>query len=145
MKHLASNIKNIKESLQRMQRYILGKAINSNKANDIKDLEEIGKVAWGFISALYNSHWDNLIVDGTNVLLRNNVKSKFSPQAIKELTNPKGKNTENLSYMSSLPPPILAKTAKKVNKISKYFKKNSTNNQKNYMLKYQLTHLTLPT
>ena len=45
MKHLASNIKNIKESLQRMQRYILGKAINSNKANDIKDLKEVGKVA----------------------------------------------------------------------------------------------------
>jgi len=32
--------------------------------------------------------------------------------------------------MSSLSPPIPAKTAKEVNEISKYFKKNSTNNQK---------------
>ena len=39
IEYLASNIKNIKESLQRMQRYILGKAINSNKANNIKDLK----------------------------------------------------------------------------------------------------------
>ena len=69
------------------------------------------------------------MIDGTNRSFRNNVKFKFSLQAIKKLTNPKGKNTEYLSYMSSLPPPILAKTAKKVNEISKYFK-NSTNNQK---------------
>jgi len=45
MEHLASNIKNIKESLQRIQRYILGKAINGDKANDIKDLEGVSKAA----------------------------------------------------------------------------------------------------
>ena len=39
-----------------MQRYILGKAIDGNKANDIKDLKEVGKAAWGFILALYDSH-----------------------------------------------------------------------------------------
>ena len=33
----------------------------------------------------------------------------------------------NTSYVSPLPPPILAKTAKEVNEISKYFKKNSQN------------------
>ena len=122
IEHLASAIKNIKESLQRMQRYILDKAIDSNKANDIKNLKGIDKVAWGFISVFYDSHWDNLIVDGTNRLFRNNVKSKFSPQAIKKPTNPKGKNTKNLSYVSSLSLPILAKTIKEVNEILKYFK-----------------------
>ena len=45
IEHLVSDIKNIKELLQRMQRYILDKAIDSNKANDIKDLKGISKVA----------------------------------------------------------------------------------------------------
>ena len=45
MKHLASNIKNIKESLHRMQKYILGKLSNGNKANNVKDLEVVRKIA----------------------------------------------------------------------------------------------------
>ena len=45
MEHIASDIKNIKESLHRMQKYILGKAINGDKANNIKDLEDVRKVA----------------------------------------------------------------------------------------------------
>ena len=57
------------------------------------------------------------MIDGTNRSFRNNIKFKFSPQVAKELTNPKGKNAENTSYVSSLPPPILAKTAKEVNEI----------------------------
>ena len=56
MEHLASNIKNIKESFGRMQKYILSKAIESDKANNIKDLEDVGKVAWEFISSLYEAY-----------------------------------------------------------------------------------------
>ena len=52
IKHLTSDIKNIKELLQRIQRYILSKTINGNKANDIKNLKGISKVAWEFILAL---------------------------------------------------------------------------------------------
>ena len=62
-----------------MQRYILDKAIDGSKANNIKDLERVGKAAWRFISALYDSYWDNLMVDGTNRSFRNNIKYKFSP------------------------------------------------------------------
>ena len=43
MEYLTSDIQNIKESLTRMRRYILGKSIDSNKANEVKDLEGIGK------------------------------------------------------------------------------------------------------
>ena len=113
-----------------MQRYILSKSIDGNKTNDLKNLEGVSKVAQEFILALYDSHWDSLIVDDTNRLFRNNVKSKFSPQIVKEPTNPKSKNAENTSYVSSLPSPILAKTAKDINEILKYFKKNPSNNQK---------------
>jgi len=43
-----------------MCKYILGKTINGDKANDIKDLEDIGQVVWEFISAIYKAHWDSL-------------------------------------------------------------------------------------
>jgi len=56
IKHLASNIKNIKESLHRMQKYILGKSINGDKANNVKDLESVRKMVWEFITGLYKSH-----------------------------------------------------------------------------------------
>ena len=45
MEHLASDISNIKESLERIQKYILNKTIESNNANNIKDLESFGKTA----------------------------------------------------------------------------------------------------
>jgi len=45
MEHLGSNIKIIKESLSRMEKYILGKSIDGTKANNIKDFEGLGKVA----------------------------------------------------------------------------------------------------
>ena len=48
IEHLVSDIKNIKDSLIRMHKYILGKSINGDKANSIKDLEGIGKEAWEF-------------------------------------------------------------------------------------------------
>ena len=134
MEHLGSDIKNIKKSLFRMEKYILGKGIDGSKANNIKDFEGLGKTVWGFISALYTSQWDNLIVNGTNRFFRNNVKSKFSPQAIKKTAKPKKSNTAHSPYVSSLPSLILAKLAKEINEILKYFKKQQpvTNRKKSY-------------
>ena len=130
MKHLVSDIKNIKDSLSRMCKYILDKSINDNKANDIKNLEGIGKVAWEFISAIYEAHWNSLFVDDSKILFRNKVKSKFNPQIIKTLVNNKGKDLVKPTFVFPLPPPILAKLPKEVNKISKYFKKNEKQPQK---------------
>ena len=45
LKYLVSDIKNIKKSLTRMQKYILDKTIKGSKANNVKDLEGIGKAA----------------------------------------------------------------------------------------------------
>ena len=124
MEHLALDIKNIKKSLIRICKYILGKSINGNKANKIKDLKDIGMAAWGFISFLYKAHWDNLTVDDSKMSFRNKVKSKFSQQIIKEPVNNKGKNLIKPSYVSPLPSPIPAKSPKEMNEISKFFKKN---------------------
>ena len=84
-----------------MQKYILGKLINDDKANNVKDLESVRKAAWEFITALYESHWNDLLVDGTNRFFRNNVKSKFSLQIIKKNNSNKGKNLVNTSSTSS--------------------------------------------
>ena len=108
-----------------MQKYILDKAINSDRANNIKDLKDVDKVAQEFIMALYKSHQDGLLVNSINRIFRSNVKLKFSPQVTKKPTIVKDKNIAKALYISSLSPPILAKSAKEVNEILKYFKKNS--------------------
>jgi len=51
-------VKYIKESLRRMQKYILNKLIEEDKTNNVKDLVGVGEVAWRFILALYRSYWD---------------------------------------------------------------------------------------
>ena len=55
IKHLATNIINIKESLHCIEKYILNKKIKQGKANIIVDLRGIGKAAWSFISSIYEA------------------------------------------------------------------------------------------
>ena len=84
----------------------------------------MGKAIWEFISAVYDSHWDALYVDNNNMILRNKVKSKFSPQARNIQTSlNKGKVIVKPIFVSAILPPILAKLPKEVKKISKFFKK----------------------
>lgn len=75
-------------------------------------------------------HWDSLIVDDTKTSFRNKIKSKFSPQIGKTPINVKDKDIVKPTYVSPLPPPILAKSPKKVIEILKYFKKNLPSAQK---------------
>ena len=103
-----------------MRKYILGKSIDNNKANNIQDLVSVSKATWEFLLAFYKSYWDNLFVDDSNTTFRNKVKSKFSPQVIQPQTNNKGKEMVKPTFVSTLPP-----LPKKVNEISKYFKKNN--------------------
>ena len=128
MEHLALDALNIKESLSRIHKYILGKSIKNSGANDIEDFKGMGKAMWEFISAIYNSHWNSFFVDDNNMTFRNKVKSQFSPQVIKPKDSSKGKEMVKPAFVSSLSPPIPAKSQKEVNKISKYFKKNNNAN-----------------
>ena len=43
MEHLASDTLKIKESLLKMQKYISGKSIDGDKANEVEDLKGMGK------------------------------------------------------------------------------------------------------
>ena len=127
MEHLASDIKHIKELLWRIQKYILNKSIEGDKANNIKNLEGIGEAAWGFISALFKSHWDHLIADKNNFSFRCKVKAQFNPQINRDITPKKGKKTNKLASISALSSLIPAKFPKEVVEISKFFKKNLDN------------------
>ena len=79
MKHLVSDIKNIKDFLHKIGKYIKNKSIDFSNPNNIKDLEDVDKIVWEFLSFIYNSHWDRLYVDNLNTTFRNKVKSKFIP------------------------------------------------------------------
>ena len=127
IEYLALDVKHLKESLRRMQKYILNKSIKGNKENDVKGLEE---VVWGFISILYESYQDQLIADKNNLSFRHKVKTQFSPQIIKEISSKKGKDINKLAAIFVLPSSIPAKFPKKVVEISKFFKKNLDNKEK---------------
>jgi len=64
-------------------------------------------------------------VDNAKTSFKNKDKSKFSLQISKTPVNVKDKDIVKPTYVSPLPPPILAKLPKEVIEISKYFKKNS--------------------
>ena len=133
MKYLALDMLNIKESLFRMQKYILGKTIKNNSANNINDFKDMGKSLWEFIFTIYNSHWDNLFVDDNQMTFRSKVKSKFNPQINKPKISVKGKEMVKPTFISVLPHSILAKLQKEVNEILKFFKKtNSSTLTKSY-------------
>ena len=53
-KHLPSDINNIKVSLKQITKYILNKYVKKDKVNNFKDLNGVSKVAWEFISSLYD-------------------------------------------------------------------------------------------
>jgi len=78
MKHIALDVKNIKDSLRRMGKYIRDKVIDNNP-NNCKDLEGVGKALWKFLSSIYESHWNSLYADSSNNTFRSKVSSKFTP------------------------------------------------------------------
>jgi len=55
MEHLASDSKNIKDSLNFMAKYISNKQVNSLKSNDLENFHGIGEAIWNFISFIYQA------------------------------------------------------------------------------------------
>ena len=102
-----------------MWKYITGKSIESDKANNFKDLSGMSKFIWEFISVVYKLYWDALYVDDNNTTLRNKVKSKFSPQSRLPQISNKDKDVPKPTFISSILPSISAKSPKEVKKIKK--------------------------
>ena len=125
IKHIASDIKYIKDSLNFIVKYISNKKVNPKNANDLKDFDGMGDSIWNFISTVYQASWDFFLTDNKSKSLREKIASKFSPRIT--LTNAQ-KNIKDLSKSVPisfdkipLPPPLSAKSANEVNVISKYF------------------------
>jgi len=124
-----------------LAKYIQGKQVNGNKVNDLSDFDGMGDTIWNFISSVYASKWDVLFTDQKTNTLRSKISSKFT------LCTPPPNGNSKKDTSKSTPvtinkapplPPLLAKTKKEINAISKYFhpkkplvnnNNKSTNNQ----------------
>jgi len=135
IKHFASDTKNIKVLLNFLAKYIQGKQVDSNKANDLGDLDGMGDAIWNFISSVYASKWDALYTDHKTDMLRLKISSKFTPHIPPTNGNSKKNSPKSIPVMINKalpPPPLPAKSKKEINVISKYFhSKKPKNNKKN--------------
>ena len=55
IEYIASDAKNIKDSLKFMAKYISNKQVDLSKVNDLDDFNGIGDMVWNFISSIYNA------------------------------------------------------------------------------------------
>ena len=84
----------------------------------------MGDAIWNFISSVYEFKWDTLFTDQKLNTLRTKISSKFTPR----IPLPKSNSKKNIPKstpvtINKVPPlpPLLAKTKKEINAISKYF------------------------
>jgi len=127
IEHFASNLKNIKDSLNFMARYITNKQVNNVTANNLKDFEGMNDAIWKFILLVYKVKWDSLYTDNKSTTLRVKISFKFT---LRVVPNP-SKNNKEIAKLILItiekvpsPPPLLAKPKKEINVISKYFQSN---------------------
>jgi len=125
MEYLPSDINNIKVSLKQITKYIPNKSVKRGKVHNFKDINGVGKVAWEFISSLYDSGWDTLCVNN-NISFRSKIASKFTPKINNIPKNKRIKKTKKLAFVSSLLSSIPAKSPKEIKDIMIYFKKMTT-------------------
>ena len=129
IEYIASDSKNIRNSLNFMARYIFNKQIDSSKSNDLEDFNSISKAILNFISLVYQANWDSLYANKQSNSLRRKIVAKFTLKIQPTI----GKNNKEINKLSPanierIPLPIPAKSQKKVNVISKFFKSNKPAN-----------------
>ena len=73
---LHSDVRNMACSLQRMACFLKQRSLNGCNGNNIAQLELFGESAWDFISAIFESGWDQLYSSGVTSI-RDNVKTHF--------------------------------------------------------------------
>ena len=99
VEYLASDTKNIKDSLNFMAKYIANKQVDLVKSNELEDFNSIGEAVWNFISSIYQAKWDSLIANKNLNSLRQKISAKF-------ILNYKRKNFLNLldnKHLSIMP------------------------------------------
>jgi len=82
VKQIASDMKNIKQSLNFMARYISNKKVNMKLSNDLNDFDGISDAVWNFLFSVYQSSWDSLYTDNQSKILREKISSKLTPRVV---------------------------------------------------------------
>ena len=94
------------------------------KGNDLNNFDDMEDAIWNFISAVYVARWDALYTDQKTNTLKSKISSKFTPRTIPTNGNNKKEIAKlvpvTINKAPSLPP-LLAKSKKEINVISKYF------------------------
>jgi len=130
IEHIVSDVKNIKDSLKFMAKYISNKQIKPAKADDLMDFNGMGDAVWNFISSVYKSNWDSFYTDNNTNTLRRKITAKFTPNVQpvpKRLAKEASKSI--LVSIKKISPPIPAKSQKEIKAISKYFKNRQVENK----------------
>ena len=124
IEHFASDAENIKVTLNFLAKYIKNKQVNSSTVNELNDFNGMGDAIWNFISSVYEAKWDSLYTDQKSNTLKAKISSKFTPRTTpsnngnkKDIAKPAPVSINKVPPL----PPLLAKTRKEVNVISKYF------------------------
>ena len=124
IEHFASDAENIKVTLNFLAKYIKNKQVNGSMVNELNNFNGMDDAIWKFISSVYEARWDSLYTDQKSNTLRAKISSKFTLRTTLS-NNCNKKNIAKPALVTinkvPLPPPLLAKTKKKVNIISKYF------------------------
>ena len=123
MEHLASDAKDIRDSLNFMAKYILNKQVDLARSNDLDNFKGIGEAVWNLVSLVYQSKWDSLIADKNNKSLREKIAAKLTPRIIPTpIHNNKVSDISTLASIEKMLSLIPAKSQKEVNQIFKYFR-----------------------
>jgi len=124
IEYFTSDFKNIKVTLNFLAKYIQNKQINGGKGNNLNNFNGMGDAIWNFILAVYAARWDALYTDQKTNTLRSKISSKFTPRSIQTNGNNKKELPKSVPVtINKAPPlpPLLAKSKKEINIISKYF------------------------
>jgi len=118
-------------TLNFLAKYIRNKQVIYGKVNDLENFDGIGDAIWNFLSSVYKAKWDALYTDHKSNTLRTKISSKFTQRTISPNNGNKKDTLKSVPVtINKVPPlpPLLAKSKKKINTISKYFKKPMVSN-----------------
>ena len=107
---LQSDVRNMACSLQRMACFLKQRSLEGCDGNNIPQLELFGESAWDFISAIFESGWDQLH-SSENTSIRDNISTHFGNIQIRDEAE---KNTAypKTSIIKKIPPPIPPRPSK---------------------------------
>ena len=77
MEFLEIDAKNIFMSLLYMANFIRARKIQQGQISDMVELQGFGEVTWSFISSIYKSGWNSILINDCNISFRNAVTNKL--------------------------------------------------------------------